>query len=173
MACSLPPSPSQRLAKIIGPVVTGSFRARARPRGQDTWRVPSRRKPPCREDPARTRLPGTMDDVEVYGGGVVHHAGVVLSRKDVPRAAHGGGKLVDLVERPVHHPAERGLVPEVPLDELVGGAGGMLVDLQVHPAHPEPLFLQAAGQMPPMNPPAPQTRALFTAGYPLCRIMPC
>ena len=89
-----------------------------------------------------------MRHVDIDQGAVAHD--LALGRVDETHAAHVGGQLIDFVDLPAGN-RQRGLAvsrfAEVQLQELIGGGGGKLVLLDVHPADPIPLALQFLDQV--------------------------
>jgi hypothetical protein len=73
----------------------------------------------------------------------------VLAGKDIARAAHIGGKLVNFIEAAVHDGGAKPLIAQIANGEIVGHSGGKLGELKVYAADPEAFLLEAPDQMGP------------------------
>jgi hypothetical protein len=70
----------------------------------------------------------------------------VLTGKNVPRAPHVGGELVDFFHS-VHHLLDKMRIAEIAQQELIRGRFGELMPFQIRPADPKSLGLQPFHQM--------------------------
>jgi hypothetical protein len=93
------------------------------------------------EEPLDPGLHSQFQRVQIDRGGIVHHRGVVISSKKVPRAAHISRQLVNLVDV-FHHPAHHRRIAQVSQHKLVGRQRRVLLLLQIGGAHPVALCLE-------------------------------
>ena len=94
-------------------------------------------------------MPGArakLKHVQIDGGGVMHHRGIMLAGKDVTRTAHVGGELINFVDS-CDDVLDHGRIAEISDDEFVGRWFDEIVPLEVHAAYPEPLRPQSLYQM--------------------------
>ncbi|MDM7984911.1 MAG: hypothetical protein QUV02_10700 [Maricaulis sp.] len=88
-----------------------------------------------------------IEDIEIYGGRIVHDIGVVFAGKDVPGPAHIGGQLIDLVKAPVDHIPDNTLFPQIAYQKIIRLRLGMFMKFQIHATDPEAFILQSLDQM--------------------------
>ena len=87
----------------------------------------------------------------------------MLARENVASAAHIGRHLIDFVEAPIDDGAAETLLAQITDDKIISFRLEVFMEFEINSAYPKSIAFQPAYRCPPMNPPAPQTRADFIA----------
>lgn len=72
----------------------------------------------------------------------------LFAGENIPRAAHVGGKLINLIETAIYSAGNEILVAQVADTEVIGPGLGVFVELQVNAAHPETFIFKAIDKVP-------------------------